>query len=320
MKAIVTDRFGPPDVLQFIDVEKPTPKGDEVLVRVLAASLNPLDWHLLRGEPFLARPGFGLLRPKRRILGADMAGTVEAVGRNATRFHTGDEVFGTTKHGALAEYTCAAESTLAPKPAKTTFEEAASVPIAALTALQGLRDRGRIEPGKKVLINGASGGVGTFAVQIAKHFAAEVTGVCSTGKLGLVSSLGADRVIDYTHEDFARGGQQYDLILDNAASRSFSDYRRVLAPTGVYVLIGYSPALMLRVTLLGPWMSRGGVKRALFMRARINEKDLLFMKDLLEAGKVLPVIDRRYPLSEAPAALRYLEEGHARGKVVITVP
>ncbi len=319
MKAIIAPKFGSPDVLQLKDVDKPAPGDDEVLVKVVAASLNPLDWHLLRGKPFLARlaPGFGLLRPKKTIPGVDMAGRVEAVGRNVTQFRPGDEVFGTTKDGALAEYARATEDALEMKPAGTTFEEAAAVPIAAFTALQALRDKGQVRPGQKVLVNGASGGVGTFAVEIAKHLGADVTGVCSTRNLDLVRSIGADRVIDYTQEDFARSGRQYDLIIDSAASRSFSDYKRALAPRGIYVSIGYSPLLMLQIALRGRWTSRG--KKMLSMLAHRNKKDLAFLRELLESRAIVPVIDRRYPLSETPAALRYLEDGHARGKVVITV-
>ena len=321
MKAIIAPKFGSPDVLQLKEVDKPAPGDDEVLVKVVAASLNPLDWHLLRGKPFLARlaPGLGLLRPKKTIPGVDMAGLVEAAGRNVTEFRPGDEVFGTTKDGAFAEYARATEDALEMKPAGTTFEEAAAVPIAAFTALQALRDKGRVRPGQKVLVNGASGGVGTFTVEIAKHFGAEVTGVCSTRNLDLVSSIGADRVIDYTQEDFARSGRWYDLIIDNAASRSLSDYKRVLAPEGIYISIGYSPLLMIQLTLRRPWMSWAGGRKMLFMLAHRNKKDLAFLRELLESRAIVPVIDRRYPLSETPAALRYLEDGYARGKVVLTV-
>lgn len=321
MKVIVVPKFGPPDVLRLQDVDPPVIGDGEVLVRVLAASLNPLDWHLLRGKPFVARLGLGLgfLKPKKKVLGADLAGRVEAVGRNVARFKPGDEVFGASRTGSLAEFAAVPERGLAPKPARSTFEEAAAVPVAALTALQGLRDKGGIKPGQRVLVNGASGGVGTFAVQIARSFRAEVTGVCSARNADLVRSLGAARVIDYAREDFAREGRQYDLILDNAASRSFSDYRRVLAPGGAYVGIGYSPSLMLQVALRGRWMSRSEGRKAVFMIAKVNPEDLLFLKELMETGRVRSVIDRRYPLAEAPDALRYLEAGHARGKVVITV-
>jgi len=320
MKAIVYTKYGPPEVLQLKEVEKPTPKDNEVLVKVHAASVNPLDWHLMRGEPFLVRLMVGgLLKPKKKILGADIAGRVEAVGRNVKEFQSGDEVFGGNGVGGFAEYVCVIENSLALKPANISFEEAAAVPVAALTALQGLRDKGQIQPEQKVLINGAGGGVGTFAVQIAKSFGAQVTGVCSTRKLDMVRSIGADQVIDYTGEDFTRNGQRYDLILDAAAYRSISDYKRALSPKGIYVLVGGSMALMFRVMFVGPWLSMTGSKKMRTVMTKINKKDLALMKELLEAGKVIPVIDRRYSLSEVPEAIEYLEEGHAQGKVVITV-
>ena len=317
MKAIVCTKYGPPDVLQLKEVEKPTPKEDEALVKVHAASLNAADLETLRGT-WVVRIG-GPLKPMYKILGADIAGRVEAVGRNVKQFQPGDEIFGCSDFGAFAEYVCVTENALVLKPTSTTFEEAATVPIAALTALQGLRDKGQIQPGQKVLINGASGGVGTFAVQIAKSFGAEVTGVCSTRNLDMVRSIGADQVIDYTQEDFTKNGQRYDLIIDAVGNRSVSDYKRALSPKGICVIIGYSPVLTIQVLFLGPWMSRTGSKKIGLMLANINKKDLVFMKELLEAGKVVPVIDRRYPLSEVAEALRYLEEGHARGKVVITM-
>jgi NADPH:quinone reductase-like Zn-dependent oxidoreductase len=318
MKAIVQHEYGPPDVLKCEEVPKPTPGDDEVLIRVHAASANPLDWRTLRADPFFLRlMGDGILKPKDKILGVDVAGTVEAVGRNVKEFQPGDAVFGTSESGCFAEYVCARVDRLAPKPQRTTFEEAAAVPVAAISALQGLRDKGRIQSGQKVLINGASGGVGTFGVQIAKAFGAEVTGVCSTRNLDMVRSIGADHVIDYTREDFTRSGKRYDLILDAAAYRSISDYRRALSLNGIYVLIGGSLGRLFQLLLLGPWFSMTGHKMS-FMMARISKADLVFMKELLEAGKVVPVIDRRYPLSGVPDALRYLEEGHARGKVVIT--
>ena len=320
MKAIIYTKYGPPDVLQLKEVEKPAPKDNEVLVKVHAASVNPLDWHFMRGEPFLVRLMVGgLLKPKKKILGADIAGRVEAVGRNVKQFQPGDEVFGGNGVGGFAEYVCLTEDSLALKPANISFEEAAAVPVAALTALQGLRDYGQIQPEQKVLINGAGGGVGTFAVQIAKSFEAQVTGVCSTMKLDMVRSIGADQVIDYTGEDFTRNRQRYDLILDAAAYRSISDYKRALSPRGIYVLVGGSMALMFRVMLVGPWLSMTGSKKMRTVMAKINKKDLALMKELLEAGKVIPVIDRRYSLSEVPEAIKYLEEGHAQGKVVITV-
>jgi NADPH:quinone reductase-like Zn-dependent oxidoreductase len=319
MKAIVHYEYGSPDVLKFEEVQKPTAGDDEVLIRVQAVSANPADWHMLRGAPFLIRlMGEGLLKPKNKILGIDVAGQVEAVGRSVKEFQPGDAVFGTSQYGGFAEYVCAREDRLVLKPPGTSFEQAAAVPVAAISALQGLRDKGRIRPGQKVLINGASGGVGTFAVQIAKAFEAEVTGVCSTRNLEMVRSIGADHVIDYTREDFTRNGRRYDLILDAAAYRSIWDYRRSLSPEGVYVLIGGSVSRLFQVLLLGPWFSLTGNKMG-FMMARMNGKDLVFLKELLEAGKIVPVIDRRYPLSEVADALRYLEEGHARGKVIITV-
>ena len=320
MKAIVYTKYGSPDVLELKEVEKPTPKDDEVLIKVHAASVNPLDWHILRADPFFIRlMGEGLLKPKSKILGWDIAGRVEAVGRNVKQFQSGDEVFGDCGGGGFAEYVCASENAMVLKPDSLTFEEVAAVPVAALTALQGLRDKGQIQPGQKVLINGASGGVGTFAVQIAKSFGAEVTGVCSTRNLDMVRSIGADQVIDYTQEDFTQNGQRYDLILDAAAYRSVSDYKRALSPKGIYVMIGGSVARMFQVIFLGPWISMTGSKKMGMMMTKSNQKDLVFIKELLETGKVVAVIDRRYPLSEVPEAIRYLEEGHAQGKVVITV-
>ncbi len=318
MRAIVYHEYGSPDVLRCEEVQNPTPGNDEVLIRVKAASANPLDWRSLRADPFFIRLMGGLLKPKNKILGVDVAGQVEAIGRNVKEFQPGDAVFGTSDYGGFAEYVCAREDRLVPKPTGTTFEEASAVPVAAISALQGLRDKGRIHSGQKVLINGASGGVGTFAVQIAKAFGTEVTAVCSTRNLDLVRSIGADHVIDYTQEDFTRNGQRYDLILDAAAYRSIADYRRALSPEGIYVLVGGSMARLFQVLLVGPWYSRTGNKMG-FIMARVSKKDLLFLKELLETRKVVPVIDRRYPLSDVADALRYLEAGHARGKVVITV-
>ena len=321
MKAIVYTKYGSPDVLELIEVEKTTPKENEVLIKVRAASVNPLDWHYLRGKPlFMRLMGAGLLKPKNKILGVDVAGRVETVGRNVKQLHPGDEVFGGGEFlGGFAEYVCVSENKLALKPANITFEEAAAVPIAAVTALQGLRDKGQIQQGQKVLVNGAGGGVGTFAVQIAKSFGAEVTGVCSTSKVEIVRSIGADRVIDYTQEDFTKNGQRYNLIIDAAAYRSILDQKRALSPEGIYVMVGGSMARMFQVLFLRPWISMTGSKKIGVMLANINKKDLVFMKELLEAGKVVPVIVRRYPLSETAEAIRYLEEGHARGKVVITL-
>jgi len=323
MKAIVYTKYGPPDVLNLEEVQKPTPKDDEVLVKVHAASANAADWHLMRADPFLVRlMGFGLLKPKNGLLGADIAGRVEAVGRNVTQFQPGDEVFGDLSgsgFGGFAEYVCATEDALALKPANVSFEEAAAVPLAAVTALQGLRYKGQIQPGQKVLINGASGGVGTFAVQIAKSFGAEVTGVCSTSKLDMVRSIGADHVIDYTQEDFTKNGQQYDLILAANGYHPISDYRRALSPEGTYVMTGGSGAQMLQAMTLGPIMSMTGSKKMGYLSMKQNKEDLVFMKELLEDGKITPVIDRAYPLSEIPEAIRYLEKRHATVKVVITV-
>ena len=323
MKAIVYTKYGPPDVLELKEVEKPTPKDDEVLIKVHAASANAADWHLLRGDPFLLRlTGTGLLKPKNKILGADVAGRVEAVGRNIKQIQLGDEVFGDISAGGwggFAEYVSVPESALVLKPANISFEEAAAVPMAAVTALQGIRDKGQIQPGQRVLINGASGGVGTFAVQIAKSFGAEVTGVCSTRNLDMARSIGADQVIDYTQEDFTRNGHRYDLIIAANGYQSISDYKRVLNPEGIYVMTGGSGVQMFQAIFLGPWLSRTGSKKMGNLAAKPNKKDLAFMKELLEAGKVVPVIDRRYTLSEVPEALRYLEEGHAKGKVVITL-
>lgn len=317
MKAIIYTEYGSPDVLQLKDVEKPSPKDDEILVKIYAASANAADWHLMRAEPFLARLENGLLKPKNTKLGADVAGRVEAVGKNVTQFQAGDDVFGELPLdglGSFAEYVCSTEDALALKPANITFEQAAAVPLAAFTALQGLRDKGQIQAGQKVLINGAAGGVGTFAVQIAKSFGTEVTGVCSTRNLEMVRSIGADHVIDYTKEDFTRTGQRYDLIFDAVGNRSVSDLKRALSANGICSVAGFtSLSRLFQVMLLG------GKKAGLMETAKGNKKDLLFIKDLLEAGKVVPVIDRSYPFSETPEAIRYLEKGHAQGKVVITM-
>ena len=322
MKAIVYTKYGPPDVLQLKEVEKPAPRDNEALVKVHAASVNAYDLHLLRADVFLVRLAAGLFKPKNTILGADIAGLVEAVGRNAKQFQPGDEVFGDIAAcgaGGFAEYVCVPENFLALKSTRMTFEEAAAIPMAAVTALQGLRDKGQIQPGQKVLINGASGGVGTFAVQIAKSFGAEVTAVCSTRNLDMARSLGADKVIDYTREDFSQNGQRYDLILAANGYHSIFKYRRALSPKGIYVMAGGSMAQIFQALLLGPWISMTGSKKMGFLTTKSNQKDLVFMNELLEAGKVKPVIDRRYPLSEVAEALCYLGEGHARGKVVITV-
>ena len=319
MRAIIHPKYGSPDVLQIAVVEKPTPKDDEVLIKIYAASVNAYDWHVLTADIFLIRlMGGGLLKPKDTRLGADIAGRVEAVGNNVKQFQPGNEVFGMI-HGGFAEYACAPENALVLKPSNLSFEAAAAVPMAAVTALQSLRDTGQIQPGQKVLINGASGGVGTFAVQIAKSFGAEVTAVCSTRNLDQARSLGADHVIDYTKEDFTQNGQQYDLILAANGYRSLSAYKRALTPKGIYVMAGGSTAQIFQAMLMGSWMSETGGKKMRGVSAKRSQKDLVIIKELLEAGKVVPVIDRRYPLSEAAEALRYLGAGHARGKVVITV-
>ena len=320
MKANVYTTYGSPDVLQFKEVEKPAPTDGQILVKVYAASANPLDWHLMRASPFLVRLGGGLRKPKDPRLGADFAGRVEAVGNNVTQFQPGDEVFGTCT-GSFASYASVPENTVALKPANSSFEQAAAIPVAATTALQGLRDTGQIQPGQKVLVNGASGGVGTFAVQIARSFGTEVTGVCSTRNLDLVRSIGADHVIDYTQEDFTRNGQHYDLIYDAVGNRSVSDYKRALNPGGTCVIAGFQnlPRLFEHM-VLGPLRSKTGNKKVGLMgMAKMNQKDLVYMKELIEAGKVVPVIERCYPLREVAEAIRHLEEGHARGKVVITV-
>ena len=322
MKAIVYHQYGSPDDLKLEEIEKPTPGDDEVLIKVHAASVNSWDWDLVRGTPFYVRLfGGGLLRPKKKILGADIAGRVDTVGRNVTQFRPGDEVFGDLcgcGWGGFAEYVCARENALALKPASMTFEEAAAVPQAAVMALQGLRDKRQIQPGQTFLMNGAGGGVGTFAMQIAKSFGAEVTGVDSPAKLDMMRSIGADHVIDYTQEDFTRSGQRYDLILDVVAHRSILDYRRALGPNGTYVMIGGSTAALLQAAFLGPLISMTGSKK-LGILAHEPNKDLAFLKELFEAGKVVPVIDGRYTLSEVPEALRYFGQGRAKGKVVITV-
>jgi NADPH:quinone reductase-like Zn-dependent oxidoreductase len=326
MKAIVYHDYGGPDVLRLEDIEKPVPNDNQVLIRIRAASVNPLDWHYMEGSPYLARLlGFGLLAPKVSRLGVDYAGTIEAVGKNVTRFKPGDEVFG-GKTGAFAEYvTAAANGAIALKPANVTFEQAASAPIAGVTALQAIRDVGKVQPGQTVLINGASGGVGTFAVQIARSFGAHVTGVSSTKNLELVKSIGAEQVIDYTKEDFTNTGRRYDVLIDNVGNRSLLDCRRVLNSNGKYILIGGGGPNV------GPWFGvlarplRAFVLSKLVgqqmgsMLSELTKEDLTILGDLMQAGKVTPVIDRRYRLEEVPAALEYLEKGHARGKVVITL-
>jgi NADPH:quinone reductase-like Zn-dependent oxidoreductase len=322
MKAIVYERYGSPNVLELKDVAKPIPKDEEVWVKVYAASVNDWDWGLLRGKPFVNRLVVsGLIKPKIKILGCDIAGRVEAVGGNAKQFQPGDEVFGDLSGcgwGGFAEYVCAPEKALVLKPTSMTFEEVAAAPQAANLALQGLRDRGQIKPGQKVLINGAGGGAGTFAVQIAKSFGAEVTGVDSTRKLDIMRSIGADHVIDYTQEDFTKNEQRYDWIIDFAAYHSVFDYKRALSTNGIYVTLGGSIARILQVVFMGLLISMTTSKKMGILLLKPN-KDLPFMNELFESGKVRPVIDMRYPLSEVPEALRYFGEGQARGKVVILV-
>jgi len=322
MKAIVYNTFGPPEVLRYEEIEKPTPSDDQVLIKIRATSVNPLDWHFMRGTPYFVRLMLGLRKPKVTRLGVDVAGEVEAVGTNVRRFKPGDTVFGACR-GAFAEYACAPESALAMKAATVTFEQAASLPIAACTALQGLRDKGRLRPGQKALINGAAGGVGTFAVQIAKSLGADVTGVCSTRNLALVQSIGADRVIDYTAKDFTDGTQRYDVILDCVGNRSLSACRRVLEPKGILVAVGAPSGRWmigpLASTMAAAVLSRFTSQKAVGFVAKVNRDDLSLLNDLIAAGKITPVIDRHYPLNELPGAIRYLEEGHARGKVVLDV-
>ena len=323
MKAIVLRSYGSPDVLQYEDIEKPTAAADEVLLKVRAASVNPLDWRLMRGEPYVIRAATGLRKPKSARVGADVAGEVEAVGSNVRQFRPGDSVFGAigTSPGAFAEYVCAKEDALVLKPANLTFEQAAAVPVAALTALQGLR-KGRLQAGQTVLINGAAGGVGTFSVQIAKSLGAHVTGVCSTRNVEMVRSIGADDVVDYTREDFTASAMRYDLIFDCIGNRSLSACRRVMSKKGTYVIVGgpggrcVGPlGSLLKPLLLSPFVSQSMVA----CMSRQSNADLLILKELIESNKVRPVIDRTYALSEVAQALRYLEEGHARGKVVITI-
>lgn len=325
MKAIVYHEFGGPEVLRLEEIDKPVPKDNQILVKVRALSVNPLDWHFMEGIPYIARPlAMGFLTPTMTQLGVDYAGTVEAVGKDVTEFKPGDEVYG-NKFGAFAEYVVATGKALALKPATVTFEQAASLPVAALTALQALRDTGKLEAGQKVLINGASGGVGTFAVQIAKSFGAEVTGVCSGRNVELVRSLGADHVIDYTKEDFTKRPERYDLIIDNVGSQPLAGFRRVLNPKGRYVAIGGGGVNDSRWT--GPLVNvvkmlvlkKLGSQEMSMMLAEMNKKDLDILIDLIQSGKLKPVIDKTYPFNQLPEAMRYLEEGHARGKVIVTV-
>lgn len=321
MKAVVFDRYGSPDRLELRDVEKPVPGDDDVLVKVRAVSVQPLDWHYLRGKPYLVRLQSGLRRPKRNILGSDVAGTVEAVGKNVTQFSVGDRVFG-EKSRACAEFVCGPERLFVPAPANLSFEEAAAIPVAGLTALQGLRDKAGVKPGQRVLINGASGGVGTFAIQIAKALGAEVTAVCSTRNADIARSTGADYVVDYTKEDFTGMGKEYDVVFDAAASRSLNEIRRVLKKGGTYVSVGAPKG-----NWIGPvwWIAKValaslvGSRKMIVMLAQANQDDLALLGKLVEDGQVTPVIDRTYALSDTAEAVRYVEEGHAQGKVIVIV-
>ncbi|MEH7544509.1 MULTISPECIES: NAD(P)-dependent alcohol dehydrogenase [Bacillaceae] len=322
MRAIVYNEYGPPDVLKLTEVEKPVPVDNQVLVKIHAASVNYGNLVLLKGEPFLARFAFGLLKPKYSIPGGDIAGQVEAVGKDVTHFQPGDEVFGDLSGcgwAGFAEYVSVPEKALVLKPVNLSFEEAAAVPMAGVTALQSLRDKGKIQPGQKVLINGASGGVGTFAVQIAKALGADVTGVCSTRNLDILESIGADHCLDYTKESFTEKTERYDLILGVNGGLPLSDYKRALNPNGIFVHVGGSSSQMFQAMALGPLISMIGSKKIGSFLQRANQQDLIYMKELVESGKVKPVIDRCYKLSEVPNAFRYFEEGHAQGKVVITI-
>ena len=322
MKAIVCTEYGSPDVLRLAELEKPVPGDGEVLVKIHATSVNAGDWHVLRASPFLVRLVYGLFKPKVSVLGADIAGVVEAVGAGVSNFNVGDAVFGDIScygFGGFAEYVCVPEEPLAKKPSKLTFLEAAAVPVASVVALQALRDAGKIEPGQSVLIYGASGGVGTFAVPLAKHFGAEVTAVCSTANVERALSLGADHAIDYTKEDFADGDARFDLIIGANGTRSIFDFRKALAPNGRYVSSGGATSQFLQSVLLGPVLSLAGSRKCGNFLVRPNGRDVAFIAGLIEADVLTPVIDRRYSLAEVPDAIRYLEEGHARGKVVIDV-
>jgi NADPH:quinone reductase-like Zn-dependent oxidoreductase len=320
MKAIVHTKYGSPDVLRLKEIERPNPKDNEVLIKVQAVSVNRSDWENLTGSPLYGRFG-GLLRPRHQILGSDIAGRVDIVGRKVRRFQPGDEVFGDVSFpmGGFADYACALEKTLTLKPAGLTFEEAAAIPQGAVIALQGIRNKGQVKPGQKVLINGAGGGAGMFALQLAKLYGAEVTGVDNTNKLDFMHSLGADHVVDYTQEDFTKNGQQYDLILDVVANRSVFAYKRALSHNGSYFAVGGSVSTLFQILLLGPWIRRTSGKKIRILAVQPSLEDLVQVTELCEAGKVVPVIDRRFSLSEVPEALRYLGEGHVKGKVVIIV-
>ena len=315
MRAIVYTKYGPPDVLELKEVEKPTIKDNEVLIKVYATTVSSVDWRFRSGKKIIGRMMSGLIKPKRNILGVELAGEIESVGKDVKLFKKGDQVYGGTRGGCHAEYICLSEKEVVIKPTNMTYEEAAAVPFSAGTALQFLRDKGNIQSGQKVLINGASGGIGTFAVQLAKYFGAEVTGVCSTTNLELVQSLGADKVIDYTKEDFTKNGQTYDIIFDAVGKNSFSHCKSSLNQKGIYLSTILTFPLLLQML----WTSKIGSKKAKFMKAILRTGELIFLKDLIEAGKIKTVIDRRYPLSQTAEAHRYAEKGHAKGKVVITL-
>jgi NADPH:quinone reductase-like Zn-dependent oxidoreductase len=320
MKAMVYTAYGPPDRLHLTEVATPTPADDEVLIKVQAVSVNRSDWEYLTGKPLYARILWPL-KPQSHILGSDVAGRVERAGRNHSQFHPGDELFGEMwlYHGGFAEYVCTAGTAWALKPPRLTFEQAAAIPQAGVIALQGIRKHGQVQPGQHVLINGAGGGAGSFAVQLAKLDGAEVTAVDTTGKLDFMRSLGADHIIDYTRQDFTKTGQQYDLILDMVTHRSVFAYQRALKPNGTYFAVGGSVATLLQIVLLGPWMRRATGKHIRVLGVQRTQQDLLAITELCAAGTIVPFIDRRYPLREVPEALRYLGEGHVKGKVVITV-
>lgn len=320
MKAIVCPAYGSPDILKYQEVTKPTPKDDEVLVKIHAAGVNAGDWHLMRADPFLIRLMFGFTKPKHPILGGDFSGQIEAVGKNVSQFKVGDEVFGASANfGAFAEYVAVSENAIVLKPANMTFEQLAAVPSSAMTALQGLRDHGKVQAGQQVLINGASGGVGSFAVQIAKALGSEVTAVCSTSKMDMVRSLGADHVIDYKKESFVDTGKNYDVILGVGGYYPLSDYKRALKPNGIYVMTGGETKQMFETMFLGSFMSMGSSKTITNFIQKISQQDLLFLKELMEQGKLSPVIDKSYSLDDTPDAIRYLESGKTKGKLVISV-
>ncbi len=322
MKAVIQEKYGSADVLELREVARPVPKENELLIRIHAASVNAYDWHIMHAKPFVVRFARGFTKPKNPTLGADIAGVVEAVGSKVTQFQPGDEVFGdlsASGDGGFAEYVTAPEEAMILKPAEMTFAQAAAVPMAAVTALQGLRDAGKLQPGQKVLINGASGGVGSFAVQIAKLLGAEVTAVCSTSKMEQARALGADHVIDYTQEDFTQSGKQYDLILGVNGGRSLGDYERALTPTGIYVMAGGSNSQIFSAVLFGSFKSKDGGRTMTNVSAKPNQTDLAFICDAILAGNITPLLDREYPLSQTADAIRYVEDGHARGKVIINV-